>query len=324
MLLTLKKIVILCFSAAVLSGCGISNSSQAIAETPYVMFCETENTDEENLVSHVYGFTVDNTQAAEVAAFPYTANYPLGNYNRTHDKFLYVANDSTQNKIMQISKSTTNSTPLVEHVMDINSMFACGSKEFLLSQPDNHYCIQPAFLNFDSSSITYVPDFDTTDDLFAWAAAYDVPANKIYFTAYSDTQLHEQLGSTGLESIPPDTKLYCIDLKNETLSIVQSFQGENIMSISASNGKIFIVSSPYYNHPPINYSILEINSKERQTVDYPISCTNNAVMYDNIIYYVGEENHIRGVYAYDISKNDKELLYQQKDNAFINNISLNV
>ncbi|WP_245719795.1 hypothetical protein [Paenibacillus tianmuensis] len=187
--------------------------------------------------------------------------------------------------------------------------------------------LKVVFYDKQSKQISAVNDRDM--DTTVWDISYDPETNKTYAASYSENEQSkniEKANRTQTELIPPKNQIVEIDNNSMEQRSVIELENEQILRLTARGEQILIATARHINKDPVEYSLINIKTGERQRIDLPIKARSGLFLSKDGkgVYFLGvseKEDNGRGIYFYDFNTQRMEPIFLQI-NGFINNFRL--
>ncbi|HWO74807.1 MAG TPA: hypothetical protein VNM69_02695 [Bacillus sp. (in: firmicutes)] len=298
----------------------------SINNTEYVNGVDTND----GMVMRVYTYDINNKALTKVTDLPYTSQYPLTVFSLKEDKIYYsAAGEGKGDQLFVYDNKTKTSQQLTNNLFAINKIIphTVENKLIMAAVKKGERPLKVIFYDKQSKQISAVNDQDM--DTTVWDISYDPETNKTYAASHSEDEHSkniEKANKTQTALIPPKNQIVEIDNHNMKQRSVIELENEQILSLSARGEQILIATARHINEDPVEYSLINIKTGERQRIDLPISARKGLFLSKDGkgVYFLGVSEKAgtkRGIYFYDFNTQKMELVFPQKD-GFINNFRL--
>ncbi len=308
-----------------------SGSDKTKRVSPYLSITETVYLDEEQTqmesICVIYDFK--RRKLIQKGRVPYTSGYPLTTYSSVQNCVFYSALSDRGDQLYQEKNGKT--VQLTDQLCALNHIVQCGDKLFLAAKYLNHYCIEPNLFDLKSGKLEKIFP-DTNDDRFTWAVTCDPEANHLYFSYYSDNLQRGNLEEYNKQNYTEETEvpdcapstICAVDVNTEKVTPIY-WTDDYIWGIAINGSNLYYSGSKSSISPKEDHTcyMVDLRTKEKTNLDIPILISGDMAVWDNILYCIGWNNDVRGIYMIDLKTKNVQLLYKASEKGFINGFSLN-
>ena len=293
----ISMILILCMLC---SACGWTSEEVAPIHTenteinklsPYLSITRSfySEESESGMGSRCFFYDIKEKILEQKGTVSYTSSHPLTLYSTRNDKIYYSA-FSGEGKGNQIYlDNNENGEKKTDQFCDFNYLIQCGEQYFMAAELLNHYCIEPIVCDAEFQNCSRVM-FDKKDDRFTWMVSTVPKENKIVFSHYSDNEMRE---ANDVEGGNAPSKIAMLDLETKKTETV--YETKYYIDGIACEGRLKL---PFY-------------------------IMDQMALYDNILYFLGWKGDTRGIYAYNLTTKEYDVIMEEVEDEFINGFSLN-
>jgi hypothetical protein len=163
--------------------------------------------------------------------------------------------------------------------------------------------------------------FDKKDDRFTWMVSTVPKENKIVFSHYSDNEMRE---ADDVEGGNAPSKIAMLDLETKKTETVYETK-YYIDGIACEGKKLILSCAPNGVTTRQKHKIYEVNLDTKKSVrlKLPFYIMDQMALYDNILYFLGWKGDTRGIYAYNLTTKEYDVIMEEVEDEFINGFSLN-
>jgi hypothetical protein len=285
---------------------------------------------EGGMVMRVYTYDLASGKLAKVNDVPYTSQYPLTVVSKADHKLYYSADvDDKGDQLFAYDLLDRKTEQLSNDLFAINHIIPTTPEGPLIvvAAKKGKRVLQTAFYEKKTKRLEFIDEQDT--DTNTWTAGYNPDSNKTYLVQYSDKEDYEKLmyaNKTQTPMVPANHTVIEIDNATRQKRKIIELENEQIMGISARGGQLLLVTSPKINQPPVEFSLVDIDTGTRRKLDLPITTRRNAYLSKDGkgIYLLGgstdpTRNKERGIYYYNLQTGELKEIFLQKEGGFINN-----
>lgn len=298
----------------------------SITNTEYVNGVDTND----GMVMRVYTYDINNKALTKVTDLPYTSQYPLTVFSLKEDKIYYsAAGEGKGDQLFVYDNKTKISQQLTTELFAINKIipYTVENKLIMAAVKKGERPLKVIFYDKESKQINAVNDQDM--DTTVQDISYDPETNKTYAASHSEDEQSkniEKANKTQTPLIPPKNRIVEIDNRSMEQRSVTELENEHILSLSARGEQILVATARQINEDPVEYSLINIKTGERQKIDLPISARKGLFLSKDGrgVYFLGvseKTDNKRGIYFYEFNTQKIESIFPQKD-GFINNFRL--
>ena len=250
----------------------------------------------------------------------YTSSHPLTLYSTRNDKIYYSAfsGEGKGNQIYLDNNETGEKK--TDQFCDFNYLIQCGEQYFMAAELLHHYCIEPIVCDAEFQNCSRVM-FDKKDDRFTWMVSTVPKENKIVFSHYSDNEMRE---ADDVEGGNAPSKIAMLDLETKKTETVYETK-YYIDGIACEGKKLILSCAPNGFTTRQKHKIYEVNLDTKKSVrlKLPFYIMDQIALYDNILYFLGWKGDTRGIYAYNLTTKEYDVIMEEVEDEFINGFSLN-
>ena len=250
----------------------------------------------------------------------YTSSHPLTLYSTRNDKIYYSAfsGEGKGNQIYLDNNETGEKK--TDQFCDFNYLIQCGEQYFMAAELLHHYCIEPIVCDAEFQNCSRVM-FDKKDDRFTWMVSTVPKENKIVFSHYSDNEMRE---ADDVEGGNAPSKIAMLDLETKKTETVYETK-YYIDGIACEGKKLILSCAPNGFTTRQKHKIYEVNLDTKKSVrlKLPFYIMDQMALYDNILYFLGWKGDTRGIYAYNLTTKEYDVIMEEVEDEFINGFSLN-
>ncbi len=282
------------------------------------------------MVMRVYTYDLASGELAKVNDVPYTSQYPLTVVSKADHKLYYSADvDDKGDQLFAYDLLDRKTEQLSNDLFAINHIIPTTPEGPLIvvAAKKGKRVLQTAFYEKQTKRLEFIDEQDT--DTNTWTAGYNPDSNKTYLVQYSDKEDYEKLmyaNKTQTPMVPANHTVIEIDNATRQKRKIIELENEQIMGISARGGQLLLVTSPKINQPPVEFSLVDIDTGTRWKLDLPITTGSNTYLSKDGkgIYLLGgstdpTRNKERGIYYYNLQTGELKAIFLQKEGGFINN-----
>jgi len=282
------------------------------------------------MVMRVGIYDIASKTLSQVSDLPYTSQYPLSVYSRSDNKLYYSADvDDIGDQLFVYDFELHTTTQLTDNLFAINEIVPTSKDGPLLvvAVQKGRRNLQTGIYDEHTQELSFIDDQDT--DTNTWVLSYTDNLDKAYLAQYSDEEDYNNLmraNETQTPMVPAKHTVLEIDIATSLKRTVIELEKEQILGISSSASKLFLVTSPKINKPPVEFSFVDIDTGERTMLDLQITTRSNAYLdkKESGVYLLGgssnpSETDTRGIYYYDFVSGTLQPIFLQSEGGFINN-----
>jgi hypothetical protein len=300
----------------------------SITNTEYVNGKDTND----GMIMRVYTYDIQTKALTKIADLPYNSQYPLTVASLPEDTIYYSGSGKDKgDELFSYDIKTQNTQQLSSDLFAINSIIPDTVDHTLVmaAVKKGERPVKVIFFDKETQEMTILNDNDS--DTTTWDISYDPETKKSYAIQYSEEEQYnhmEESNKTQTPMVPPNHTIIEIDpISKQTRKVIE-LEEEQILTLSTRGDQILIATAEHINKYPIKYSMVNINTGQRNEIDLPIKASSELFLSKDGqgFYFLGENtqtnvNHERGIYFYDLKTQQVEAIFLQKE-GFINNFML--
>lgn len=324
----ISMILILCMLC---SACGWTSEEVAPIHTenteinklsPYLSITRSfySEESESGMGSRCFFYDIKEKKLEQKGTVSYTSSHPLTLYSTRNDKIYYSAfsGEGKGNQIYLDNNETGEKK--TDQFCDFNYLIQCGEQYFMAAELLHHYCIEPIVCDAEFQNCSRVM-FDKKDDRFTWMVSTVPKENKIVFSHYSDNEMRE---ANDVEGGNAPSKIAMLDLETKKTETVYETK-YYIDGIACEGKKLILSCAPNGFTTRQKHKIYEVNLDTKKSVrlKLPFYIVDQMALYDNILYFLGWKGDTRGIYAYNLTTKEYDVIMEEVEDEFINGFSLN-
>ena len=275
---------------------------------------------ESGMSSKCFIYDIEEKKLEQKGTVSYTSSHPLTLYSTRNDKIYYSAfsGKGKGNQIYLDNNGTGEKK--TNQFCDFNYLIQCGEQYFMAAELLHHYCIEPIVCDAEFQNCSRVM-FDKKDDRFTWMVSTVPKENKIVFSHYSDNEMRE---ADDVEGGNAPSKIAMLDLETKKTETVYETK-YYIDGIACEGKKLILSCAPNGVTTRQKHKIYEVNLDTKKSVrlKLPFYIMDQMALYDNILYFLGWKGDTRGIYAYNLTTKEYDVIMEEVEDEFINGFSLN-
>lgn len=329
----IKIISMLLMFCMLCSGCGGASEEVAPIHTentettetnklsPYLSITQSfySEESESGMSSRCFFYDLKEKKLEQKGTVPYTSASPLTLYSTIDDAIYYSAFSGKMKGNQIYSDHNGIVEKKTDQFCDFNHLIQCGKQYFMAAELLENYCMEPIVCDAEFQNCSRVM-YDKKDDRFTWVTSAVPKENRVVFSHYSDNAMRE----TGVGETAP-SKIAMLDLETKKTETV--YETEYYVTGIACEGKKLILAcapdgSTDSNEDEKLYEI-NLDTKKRVRLKLPFEIRSQMALYDNVLYFLGWKGDIRGIYAYNLTTKEYDIIMEQPEDEFINGFSLN-
>ncbi|OWA35666.1 hypothetical protein B9G55_12225 [Saccharibacillus sp. O16] len=295
----------------------------------YSEYATTEN--EGDIQTQIMSYDPATKKLEDVFAFDYTAQYPLGFYDRKSQKVYYTQKVGTDTAygdqifVRDLAKQET--TQLTDHLFAVNYMIASGNQLFFVANVKGEQAIRLGALDLQTKKMKLWGDAD----MLVEAMTLDAETQKVYVSAYSLKQrnysLTHQDGPAGQNNFKmPEYTVYETDFALEEKKKLFS-KKQWLRMLMNKEGHIIAFGDQEYNKGQIPSTVIDYDLDSEK---YAESKWKSKRLQRGEANYSGDArkiyalailNNERGLVEYDTEADRFTPIFMPKE-GFINNMQV--
>jgi len=269
---------------------------------------------ESGMSSKCFIYDIEEKKLEQKGTVSYTSSHPLTLYSTRNDKIYYSAfsGKGKGNQIYLDNNGTGEKK--TNQFCDFNYLIQCGEQYFMAAELLHHYCIEPIVCDAEFQNCSRVM-FDKKDDRFTWMVSTVPKENKIVFSHYSDNEMRE---ADDVEGGNAPSKIAMLDLETKKTETVYETK-YYIDGIACEGKKLILSCAPNGVTTRQKHKIYEVNLDTKKSVrlKLPFYIMDQMALYDNILYFLGWKGDTRGIYAYNLTTKEYDVIMEEvEDEAF--------
>ncbi|WP_233280979.1 hypothetical protein [Paenibacillus algicola] len=343
-LLCIAMLLVSCFSSKESSSETSNTDSRAPAASPekqspaptadYITltYSEYATTDENGAIkTQILSYDTDTKKIKTVFQFDYTAQYPLGFYDKPNQLVYYTQRVGTDkdhgDQIFVKDLLSEKNTQLTDNLFAVNYIIPSGDQLFFVANVKGEQAIRLGAVDLNSMEMTLWGD----DDILVEAITLDQNNKKIYASAYSlkerQYNLAHQDGPVGQNNFKmPTYTIYETDynLKEKTKLFSNNYWIRMLMN---KEGHVIAFGDKKYNQGQVPSMVVDYDTGNK-TISLSKWGTTRLqrgeanYSYDGSkIYAIAVVKNERGLFEYDVKSNQFTALFTPTA-GFINNIQV--
>lgn len=295
-------------------------------------YSEYATTDENgSIMTQILSYDTATKQMKKVFQFEYTAQYPLGFYDKPNQVVYYTQRVGTDkdygDQIFVRDLSSEKSTQLTDNLFAVNYIIPSGDQLFFVANVKGERAIRLGAIDLTSNEMRLWGD----DDKLVEAITLDHSNKKVYASAYSlkerNYSLIHQDGPAGQNNFKMPT--YTIyetdyDLKEKTKLFSKNYWIRMLMN---KEGHVIAFGDKEYNKGQIPSIVIDYDTARKTTSVSKWETTRlqrgeaNYSKDGSKIYTIAIVKNERGLFEYDVKSNKFTAIFTPTA-GFINNIQV--
>lgn len=307
-----------------LTGCTDAHDTVS-GKLPYLNITESYFTDEtqENMESICMVYDIGEQKLYAKGAVPSAgAVFPIASYSSENNSIFFSSGIAGGDQLYNYKSGKAEQ--LTDNFAAINYIFQCGDQLFLSAQIQGNNLLEPILFDWGDNTINRVYP-DEKDDRLTSTATCDPAAEKVYFSYYSDTENRKKIDERNEngEVLCASSIICSLDVHSGEVS--QIYQTEDyVWGIAVSGNTLYYggAAGPFSEN--VCY-IVDLKTGEKTELPLSVTIKGDMAIWDNVLYVVGVQDDIRGIYAVDLSDLSVDLIYKAQPNgqSIIHGMSLN-
>lgn len=300
-----------------------ADNTETKKRSPYLSITRSfySKESESGMSSRCFFYDIETKKLEQKGTVPYTSHsHPLTLYSTRNDKIYYSAY-SGKGKGNQIYLDNNGiGVKKTDQFCDFNYLIQCGEQYFMAAELLHYYCIEPVVCDAEFQNCNRVMP-DKKDDRFTWMVSTVPKENKIVFSHYSDNEMRE---SDDIEGENAPSKIAMLDLETKKIETVYKTK-YYVDGIACEGNKLILSCAPNGVTTRQKHKIYEIDLDTKKSVrlKLPFYIMDQMALYDNILYFLGWKEDVRGIYAYNLATKKYDVIMEEVEDEFINGFSLN-
>lgn len=309
-----------------------TKSTAPAADYITMTYSEYATTDENGAIkTQILSYDTATKQMKTVFQFDYTAQYPLGFYDKPNQLVYYTQRVETDkdygDQIFVRDLTSEKSTQLTDNLFAINYVIPSGDQLFFVANVKGEQAIRLGAIDLNTNKMSLWGD----DDMLVEAITLDHKNKKIYASAYSlkerNYSLAHQDGPAGQNNFKmPTYSVYetDYDLKEKTKLFSENYWIRMLMN---KEGHVIAFGDTEYNKGQVPSMVVDYNTVSKTSSVSKWGTTRlqrGEANYSNDgskIYTIAIVKNERGLFEYDVKSNKFTALFTPTA-GFINNIQV--
>ncbi|NJJ39363.1 hypothetical protein [Paenibacillus apii] len=307
-------------------------STAPAADYITMTYSEYSTTDNNGAIkTQILSYDTATKEMKKVFEFDYTAQYPLGFYDKPNQLLYYTQRVNTDkdygDQIFVRDLSSNKSNQLTNNLNAVNYIIPSGDRLFFVANVKGEHGIRLGAIDLNTHEMTLWGD----NDMLVETITLDHKNKKIYASAYSLKQrnysLAHQDGPAGQNNFKmPTYTVYetDFDLKETTKLFSKNYWIRMLMN---KDGHVIAFCDKEYNKGQVpstvvDYDIAKKTSSESKWDTVRLQRGDANYSNDsNKIYAIAVVNNKRGLFEYDVKSNKFTAIFTPEA-GFINNIQV--
>lgn len=295
-------------------------------------YSEYATTDENGAIkTQILSYDTATKQMKTIFQFDYTAQYPLGFYDKPNQLVYYTqrvgADDDYGDQIFVRDLTSEQSTQLTDDLFAVNYVVPSGDHLFFVANVKGEQAIRLGSIDLNTNKMSLWGD----EDMLVEAITLDHKNKKIYASAYSlkdrNYSLTHQDGPAGQNNFKmPTYSVYETDynLKEKTKLFSENYWIRMLMN---KEGHVIAFGDKEYNKGQVPSMVVDYNTVSKTSSVSEWGTTRlqrGEANYSNDgskIYTIAIVKNERGLFEYDVKSNTFTALFTPTA-GFINNIQV--
>lgn len=309
-----------------------STTAPHIADYITMTYSQYATTDDNGAIkTQILSYEPDTKEMKKVFEFDYTAQYPLGFYDKSNERVYYTQRVDTEidygDQIFVRDLAEGTSIQLTESLFAVNYMIPSGNQLFFVANVKGEQAIRLGVIDLNTNAMTLWGD----EDMLVEAITLDHTNQKIYVSAYSLEQRNysqtHQDGPAGQNNFKMPT--YTVyetdyDLKEKTKLFSKNYWIRMLMN---TDGHVYAFCDKEYNKGQDPSTVVDYDITMKTTNETKWGTARlqrgeaNYSSDGNKIYAIAIVKNKRGLHEYNVQNNTFTALFTPED-GFINNIQV--
>ncbi|MFB5675401.1 hypothetical protein ACE3NQ_17345 [Paenibacillus terreus] len=306
--------------------------TKPVADYITMSYSEYATTNENGEIkTQILSYDTSTKKLEKIFEFDYTAQYPLGYYDKTNQLVYYTqrvgADQEYGDQIFVRDLSSNKSTQLTDNLFAVNYVIPSGDQLFFAANVKGEQVVRLGAINLKTKKMELWGDNDTIIE----AITVDHSNKKIYISAYSLKQrnysLAHQDGPAGQNNFKMPTHTVYetdFDFKEKRKLFSKNYW---IRMLMHKEGHVIAFSDKEYNKGQIPSTVIDYDLADRSTDVSQWEAVRlqrgdaNYSRDGNKIYAIAIVKNKRGLYEYDVRTKKFTPIFTPED-GFINNIQV--